>query len=282
MYNILMLTCVIILFIFIFILGAVMGSFVGAMTWRMHQGLDWVRGRSECEHCHHQLSALDLIPLASYISLRGKCRYCHKPIGRTAIALEISTGLAFLGSALLWPSVILGQWVSPANLLSLTPMATLLLGIWLVCLTIMVALFNYDLKWRLLPNKLVFPLIVASLVYSMVYYLGVRQVGVGEWLMNLGLGLLPITGVYGVLYVLSKGEWIGLGDVKLGIALGWLVPWWGGVVVLFLSNLLGSLVALPGLISHKVKGSTEIPFGPYLIAATYLVLLLSHVACAII
>ena len=249
---------------------------VGAMTWRMRHRLDWVKGRSECEHCHHQLAVLDLIPIVSYISLRGKCRYCHKPIGRTAILLEVSTGLAFLTSALLWPSWIMGQWTNPANVLALLDgWTSLTLGLWLVCLTIMTALFVYDWRWHLLPNKLVWPLIIVALVLSGVDYMFIQRATVGEWLLNLLLGLLPISGIYGCLYVLSKGKWIGLGDIKLGIAIGWLVPWYGGLVVLFLSNLLASLVVAPKLITGKTKKNSTMPFGPYLIVATVAAFLLN-------
>ena len=264
--------------LFIFVLGAVMGSFVGAMTWRMKTHKDWVKGRSECEHCHHQLAVIDLIPILSYITLAGKCRYCRKSIGRTAILLELGGGAAFLISALLFPSAMLSTWTNPLEALNTTnSWLALAFGLWLVAVVIMLALFVYDARWRLLPNKLVFPLIVVSFVLSAVIWVGVKGVDFTTWLINLGLGMLPIAGVYGLLYLLSNGRWIGLGDVKLGIAIGCLVPWWGGVIVLFLSNLISTLVSVPGLIKHKIKGSTEIPFGPYLIIATFIIFLLSWV-----
>lgn len=268
----------ILLFIFIFILGSIMGSFVGAMTWRMKRKKDWVRGRSECEHCHHQLAAIDLIPIVSYVSLRGKCRYCHKPIGKTAIWLEISTGLAFLASALLWPSLVNQGWSAPTQIMSMEGVASYLsLVAWLACLVIFVALFVYDLRWHLLPNKLVFPLVGLALICSGCLYIGVYHMGVGVWIINLLLGLIPITGIYGLMYLMSSGRWIGLGDVKLGIAIGFLVPWWGGLVVLFVANLFGSLASIPGLVRKKLKVNSEIAFGPYLIVATYLVFLLGWV-----
>lgn len=264
--------------LFIFVLGAVMGSFVGAMTWRMKTHKDWVRGRSECEHCHHQLAVVDLIPILSYVTLGGKCRYCRKPIGRTAILLELGGGAVFLISALLFPSAMLSTWTNPLEVLNTTnSWLALAFGLWLVAVVIMLALFVYDARWRLLPNKLVFPLIIVSFVLSAVIWVGVNGVGFTTWLINLGLGMLPITGVYGLLYLASNGRWIGLGDVKLGVAIGCLVPWWAGIVVLFLSNLISTLVSVPGLIKHKIKGSTEIPFGPYLIIATFVVFLLSWV-----
>lgn len=266
---------VIFFFAAIFILGAVMGSFVGAMTWRMHQHMDWVQGRSECEHCHHQLGVGDLIPIVSYLTLRGRCRYCRKPIGRTAIMLEIGTGLAFAISALLYPSMLARSWVNPATILTNdNPWSALGLGLWLICLTVMVALFVYDWRWHLLPNKLVLPLVLVSLACSAALNLGVWQTNWANWLISLGLGMLPVTGVYGLLYLVSHGRWIGLGDVKLGVAIGCLVPWWGGIVVLFLSNLLCTMASVPGLVSHRINGNSQIPFGPYLIASTYLVFLL--------
>ena len=262
-------------YVLMFVLGSVMGSFVGAMTWRMKTNRDWVRGRSECERCHHKLAVIDLIPIFSYLTLGGRCRYCHKKISRSALVLELAGGSAFLASTMLFPSMVYQEWLDPlASFQLLTPMLSLAMGLWLVCLVMMMALFVYDLRWRLLPNKLVFPLIVISLLLSAVMNLGLAHVSLMDWLITLGLGMLPITGVYGILYLLSRGRWIGLGDVKLGIAIGLLIPWWGGVLVLFLSNLLASLASVPGLLKRRINGASEIPFGPFLLVATYLVFLL--------
>ena len=262
-------------YVLMFVLGSVMGSFVGAMTWRMKTNRDWVRGRSECERCHHKLAVIDLIPIFSYLTLGGRCRYCHKKISRSALVLELAGGSAFLASTMLFPSMVYQEWLDPlASFQLLTPMLSLAMGLWLVCLVVMMALFVYDLRWRLLPNKLVFPLIVISLLLSAVMNLGLAHVSLMDWLITLGLGMLPITGVYGILYLLSRGRWIGLGDVKLGIAIGLLISWWGGVMVLFLSNLLASLASIPGLLKRRINGASEIPFGPFLLVATYLVFLL--------
>lgn len=260
---------------FIFVTGSVMGSFVGAMTWRMRHHMDWVRGRSECEHCHHQLAAVDLIPIVSYVSLRGKCRYCHKKIGRIAIKLEIGTGLVFLLSVMLFPSAMARQFVSVDNLI-LHPefCSSFAFGLWLVILTMLVALFVYDWRWKLLPNKLVFPLIAVSIIYSLVVRIGVWHQPVLTWLIESGLSLLPISGVYLLIYILSGGKLIGFGDVKLSIALGLMTGWQGGIIILFLSNLMASLYSIPGLAHKKLSRKSHIPFGPFLIAATYITVLI--------
>ena len=141
------------------LLGAIMGSFVGALTWRMKRGLNWLSGRSECEHCHHRLAPTDMIPIISYLGLGGRCRYCHKRIGRLALRLEVLTCLSFVLSGVFFPSVLEHAWRDPSITLGIacTPtgiwcrssgLAWLAFGLWLACLVLMVALFVYDLRSR--------------------------------------------------------------------------------------------------------------------------------------
>ena len=262
---------IILISVFLAALGAIFGSFIGAMTWRMKHHKDWVRGRSECEHCHHKLSPLDLVPIFSWLALRGKCRYCHKPIGATALYLELGTAAAFVISFLFWPNL---NVLSLNTSSSLWPIVTLV--IWLIALIIMIALLTYDARWRLLPNQLVYPLIGLALVFGLVNNLAILHYDIVGTIFNLALGLLPISGVYFILWLLSKGKWIGLGDVRLGLALGLMLPWQFGLLVLFLANTLSTLVVIPGLLTHKLKPNSQIPFGPYLIIATFLVQLLGQ------
>lgn len=256
------------------ILGAMTGSFIGAMTWRMRKGLDWVRDRSRCESCRHVLSVGDLVPVVSYVGLRGKCRYCREPIGRVTFLIETMMLLVFALSALIWPSAIAmhattfeamlhygGMWMSVG------------FGLWLIIVGFMGALFVYDARWKILPNKFVFPLIAIAIIYSAVIAFGVQNQPWLNWLGDHIIATLCISGVYAVLYYISDGRWIGFGDVKLGLALGWLLPWWGGLAVLLISNILGTVFALPGLIGKKYGLKSQIPFGPFLIAATVITVL---------
>ena len=256
---------VITLGIFLFIVGAAFGSFVGALTWRMKKKMDWVKGRSICEHCKHQLGVLDLVPILSWLFLRGKCRYCHKKIGWTAIILEISVGVAFVISYLLWPSF--------------DNLNTIHFGLWLIEVVLMAALLVYDARWRLLPNKLLFPLIgVAAIQVIISFIVSATQGWPTAWtyLGNVALALIPIFGVYLMLYLASRGKWIGLGDVKFGIAVALITADWRlALLVLAGANLLGTLVMLPLLIAHKKTMNSKIAFGPFLIIATFLVFLFS-------
>jgi len=249
--------------IFFLMLGAVAGSFVGALTWRLKQKLDWVKGRSVCEHCKHQLGVGDLVPIVSWLALRGKCRYCRKPIGWLAFGLEVGVAAAFGLSYLLWP---LGNIVVGGNL-DLGQFG--LLAIWLVMVVLMAALFVYDARWRLLPNKLLWPLVGVAAVFAILSNVMVGRLGPVDFLTQISAALLPVTGVYGILYLLSRGKWIGLGDVKFGLVVGLLLNFWGAVLVLIGANLIGVLVMLPGLIGRKLNLNSKIPFGPFLILATF-------------
>jgi len=264
----------ILLGIFLFLVGAACGSFVGALTWRMKKRLDFVKGRSICEHCKHQLLPADLVPIVSWLALGGKCRYCREPVGWLAFLLEIGVGVAFVMSYLLWPALFgLGSFdqLGALQIVGFT--------LWLIEVVLMAALLVYDARWRLLPNKLLFPLIgVAALqvvISSIAFATNSWSVCLG-YLGNVGLALIPVFGVYLVLYLVSRGEWIGLGDVKFGLAVALITADWRlATVVLMGANLLGALVMAPSLITKKKKLTSKIAFGPFLILATFLAFLLS-------
>ncbi|MFZ1812597.1 MAG: prepilin peptidase, partial [Candidatus Saccharimonadales bacterium] len=129
------------------LLGLCFGSFVNALVWRIRKKRDIVRERSECTHCHHILAWYDLVPVVSYLLLRGRCRYCRKPIDDTPLT-ELATALLFVISYLAWPYQLatVADWS--------------LVVLWLVLLVGLVALADYDIRWYLLPDVIVFPLIV--------------------------------------------------------------------------------------------------------------------------
>ncbi len=247
------------------LLGVCAGSFVSALTWRLQQQesskrkkkdkkLSIVSGRSMCAHCKHQLAANDLVPVISWLALRGRCRYCGKPIADTPLP-ELAGAALFIGSYIWWPRALQGsEWT--------------LFGIWLVLLTGLLALTVYDLKWYILPNRIVYPLFLVA-----VAWVGARLAIEGsDVIVPTILGLAVGGGLFYALFQASKGKWIGGGDVKLGALLGVFA---GGVfetlLLLFLASALGSLISVPLLITKKATRSTHIPFGPFLISAAIIV-----------
>jgi prepilin signal peptidase PulO-like enzyme (type II secretory pathway) len=253
--------------------GLIFGSFVNALVWRIHeqsqtgkkknakalQDLSILRGRSMCPHCRHVLAPADLIPVFSWVFLQGKCRYCGKPISWQYPIVELTTSMLFVISYLLWPVTMHG-------------LGLVQFCFWLVFVVGFVALAVYDLKWYILPDRIVFPLVglaVLELIISLViYHSGWQSLLASVW------GVLIASGIFFVLYQVSDGAWIGGGDVKLGVVLGILIG--GpvrGLLLLFLASVLGTLVSLPLLAVGKAKRTTLIPFGPFLIAAAAVIML---------
>lgn len=252
----------IIIYVFLVLVGSAMGSFVGAVTWRMYAKKNFTTDRSECEKCHHKLSGADLIPVFSWLFLRGKCRYCGAKIGQLTLWLELGTAALFAMSYAFWP---LGAIDSAAQIA--------LFALWLVLVVGFVALAVYDARWFLLPNKIMFPLMLAALAFGLINGLAVEHLDVMTLAAKMTLGMLPVTGVYGVLYLMSRGKWVGLGDVKFGVIVGFLLPWASGLLVLVFANVIGTLVIIPLLAAKKLKRDSKVPFGPMLIVATFVVFL---------
>lgn len=242
-----------------FAVGAALGSFSLVLAWRMHDKRDWVRGRSECDSCGHELAVGDLVPVISWLTLRGKCRYCKKPISKQIFLAESLLGLVTAVSWAFWPF----------ELNNIAGYA--LFGLWLVCLTILSALFWYDYRWFILPSKLIYPLLFVSVFYLIVRGF-VADYDLAEFLLLPLAGAVFLSGLFFVLHWLSGGKWIGFGDVRLAIPLGILIgspilSW----VMLFLASILGIIVALPGIVNGSKKMTSKIPFGPLLIMASYVV-----------
>lgn len=268
--------------VILFILGLCLGSFVNAFVWRLHkqeelaeqkgvkkavtklkqklgrEDLSITTGRSMCTHCHHQLAAKDLIPVISYLSLRGKCRYCGKPIQDSPLA-ELLTPALFVVSYLAWPYDFEGRGL-------------FLFVLWLVFLVAFVALTLYDLRWYLLPDKIVYPLIGLAVLQTLVVALVFG--GGASTLINAFWGVLVGSGIFMALYQVSGGRWIGGGDVKLGVVLGLLAASAEmSFLIIFLSSLIGTAIALPLLAIGKANRTSHLPFGPFLMAATVIVVL---------
>lgn len=247
----------------VIVLGLCAGSFINALVWRVREqhkkrprndrSLSILHGRSVCPHCRHQLAWYDLIPLLSWLALKGRCRYCARPISLQYPLVELLTAALFAISVIQWPQPLSGQsWFE--------------FVVWLVLLTGLVALLVYDARWMLLPNRIVYPLLgIAAahvLFQALVFAEGIVPVSQALW------GLLTIGGLFYLLFQVSKGKWIGGGDVKLGALLGLIV---GGplnsLLLLFLASLAGSFFSLPMLLAGRLKRDARIPFGPFLIAA---------------
>jgi leader peptidase (prepilin peptidase)/N-methyltransferase len=239
----------------LFLLGAGVGSFLYALSDRLI--FKSKSRRSSCDHCHHRLKAGDLVPILSFMVLRGKCRYCHKKISPLGFLLEILTASLFALSYSFWP-------IGELNSI----LTVILFGLWLIILSGLILLFICDIRIKKLFNLVICWTLVFSIIFAIVNGILVNQMSSLELAKSFLFSLLPVTGVYGMVWLMSKGRLTGLGDVKLGIIIAVLLPWQGSLAVLLLANLLAAVIILPQLVMKKLKLNTKIVFGPFLITAT--------------
>ncbi|MEO6109429.1 MAG: prepilin peptidase [Candidatus Saccharimonadales bacterium] len=262
------------------ILGATFGSFAGATVWRLRARqlkhdkklgekvdekeykkllplakVKLSKDHSHCLHCDYQLKWYDLVPIVSWLSLKGKCRHCRKPIGYFELLIELSVAAFFVVSYALWPFDL--------N----TSLETARFFIWLASGVVLAMLAAYDIKWFLLPDKL--NIVLAGLGVATVVIATQQSHDALATVLSAAGGVGILSGLYLVLYVVSKGRWVGLGDVKLGIGLALLlIDWQLALVALFMANLIGCFIVIPLLVTKKLKRNSRVPFGPLLIAGT--------------
>lgn len=230
-----------ILLIFVFIFGTIYGSFLNVLLWRLPEGKG-IGGRSHCRTCQHQLVWSDLIPLLSFIILRGKCRYCHKPIHIRYPLVEMTTGTVLaLFFAVQVPFLNLGAVVTIFGLL------------------ILVSLFFFDLFYLILPDVLILPAIgiyalydLTKLVYPLSYF----------------LTALLSAGFFAILYRVSRGKSLGFGDVKLAFLIGLILGYPLGFLAIFGGVWLATITAVILLVLKKVGLKDKIPLGSFLVFST--------------
>lgn len=266
----------------LFIYGAVLGSFACAQVWRIraHQlrtddstqltkqeraekkrlatlARSPKTDRSACLSCRHPLAWQDLLPVVSWLWLRGKCRYCGKPIGTTELFAEVGLGVVFAVSYLAWPLPL-----QEAG-------AIVLLCLWLLACVVMAVLLIYDAKWFLLPFWLNCGVIAIGGVYAIVNmaHAGWQWSDVGSVVAAIAI----LGGLYGLF---GLAGWSGIGDSILGVGLAlFLGTWQLALVCIFLANLFGSLALIPLAMRQKIRKGLHIPFGPFLILGAWIALL---------
>ncbi len=239
---------------FVFTFGAIIGSFLNALLWRLRTGESIVRGRSYCPCCHHSLAARDLVPIFSFLLLGGKCRYCRKGIHPSYVMVELAVGILF---------TLFARKAFAAGMTSTDVMLAGLLRDWYAA-AVLTAVFVFDLRYMIIPRSVTFP---ASVI------LATAAVLLGASLTSVALGLLVGAGFFKVQHVASRGRWIGGGDIHLGALMGVLLGWPQILVALFLAYVTGAAAGVAMLAGKRVAWKGQLPFGTFLSAATVVTML---------
>ena len=241
--------------------GLLGGSFINAWIYRMEKNESVIFGRSKCPHCGKKLGPLELIPIFSFLLQKGRCRGCQKDISWVYPVGEAATALLFL----------LIAWRHTEGIaISYCDISKVSLGIGVLFLrdaifvVFLSTLFIFDLKHKLVPDQAVIPAIVVAFVWNM---LG------GMPLNSLLIGIAVGGGFFFLQYVISKGKWIGDGDIRIGLMMGAMLGWPGVLPAIFISYILGSVISVLLLLTKKASWKTAVPFGTFLTVGTLIILL---------
>ena len=271
-------------YIIIFIFGTLIGSFLNVLVLRYNTGQSIVNDRSRCFSCGKTLRWFELIPVLSFLFQKGRCSNCHTKISKQYILVEILTGLIFLLVFIkIIPDFSLPREITPylmgliyENLFSyLLPLIS-----YLFLFSILIAISVYDYRHKIIPDGLSYTFIILSFLSALYIFL------TGGVYLNLLAGII-ISLPFFLLWLVSRGAWMGFGDVKLALGIGFLLGIPSGIYAIVLAFWIGGLVGIILLslsaISKKAVNNnqllilgkrftikSEIPFGPFLILGTFL------------
>jgi len=257
-------------FFVIGILGLIIGSFLNVYILRLHTGRS-TAGRSGCMSCGAKLSWSELIPVVSFFSLGGRCKACGSTISHQYWIVELTTAAMFV---LVWAQ---GYMLLPAVFA-------------MVLMAMLIVIAVYDLKHTIIPNKVVYAFIVLAFLTN-IPILGTTGFldMAGTLIVAVVSGALVATPLF-LLWLVSKGAWMGFGDVKLSLGFGLVLGIYEGLTAIMLGFILGAVIGLvllygPRLMKKVMKDSSlsyaasrftmssEVPFAPFLILGFILVFL---------
>ncbi len=232
-----------------FVLGLILGSFLNACIWRTKNQKRVTRGRSQCIHCDIQIRAIDNIPVLSYVLLCGKCRECKGKIPISYLLVELWMGLAFL-------FVLIYHILNPSDTILLHSLRDMYI-IWLLSY-----IFVYDLLYMEVLDSVTLAGAALIFITSLIY-------GWNTW-TNMLFAAVIGSGFFLFQFVVSKGKWIGGGDIRIGLLMGIILGWPKIILGLFLAYIIGAVISVLLILLRKRHLADKTAFGTYLTLATFI------------
>lgn len=237
------------LYLFLFIFGSAIGSFLNVLIDRLPND-ESIMGRSRCDYCKKKLAWNDLIPIISFFLLERKCRYCKKRLSWFYPIVEFITGAMFIVVWLFLPSSA----------------GFLIRYIYLGIISTLIVIFFADLKYHIIPDQAQIILFLGSLFLIPLY--GKIQTVFVERVFAAVLVMAPIY----FLHWLTKGKGMGFGDVKLAFIIGFMFGIKAGLLVLYFAFISGAVVGLILMLLQKKGLKSKIAFGPFLVVGILIML----------
>ena len=226
--------------IIVFLVGLGVGSFLNVVIFRLDDLKSLVKERSVCRKCRKTILWYDLIPLLSFVLLKGKCRNCSNEISWQYPIVELLIGLLAL--------LVFAYFGLSFQALY-----------YFIIFVLLAVVFVVDFKTQMVPEEFVWAALAITALGS--WYFG------GFGVLNMVYGGLTGGLVPAFLVIVSKEKWMGVGDIKIGLLLGLLVGFPAAILMIFLSFILGSIVGLTAIVLKSKKLKDSLPFAPFLISA---------------
>ncbi len=260
--------------LFFALFGLIFGSFLNVLILRYNTGKG-LGGRSMCFSCKRQLTSLDLIPVLSYLIFRGRCRTCKSKISPQYILVEVTTALFFVA-----------VYFHNLALLDVSMVIFVLKTILdLIIMSLLVSMIAYDIRHKIIPDA-------AVLVFGIVALLA--QIVTLQLTWSIFLAGLILALPFYLIWLLSSGRWMGLGDAKLAVGIGWMLGLSGGATAIVFGFWLGAIISLFLIALQRIGRvdtirrltrklhipyltmKSEVPFAPFLIAGLLIVYVLGY------
>jgi leader peptidase (prepilin peptidase)/N-methyltransferase len=229
------------------VFGLFIGSFANVLIWRIPRKEEWISTPSHCPKCGRRLTYLDMVPVLSWLFLRGRCRACAAPISARYPLVELLNALLWLICARVFGPV----WFLPVALAVSTAL-------------LVIAFIDWDTKE--IPDGLQIFILVIGILWNIYAFFA----GEGLLLRNI-IGFFSVSVLFLLIAILSKGG-MGGGDIKLTAVCGLILGWQNMLLALGIASVLGMLVMLPSMIKRKRTGKSQIPFGPFLAIGIFIAL----------
>ena len=261
-------------YFFTFIFGAVIGSFLNVVIFRYNTGMT-IMGRSFCFSCNKQLTWTELFPVFSFLALGGKCRFCKSKISKQYTIVEIMMGI--ISSLIFWKLGGMTLFLNKITAVRLDVEWLISIAFLFIIFGLLVAICVYDFKHKIIPDFWVYSFAVVAFL-RLIFLSGTLSFDLTNW--NLFAG--PILAFpFALLCLVSDGRWMGLGDAKLTLGIGWFLGLTQGLVAIVLAFWIGAIFGVVLLLIQKLSESSffhrkvtmksELPFAPFLIIGLFLV-----------
>ncbi|MCG2690937.1 prepilin peptidase [Candidatus Parcubacteria bacterium] len=246
----------------VFLFGLCVGSFLNCLIWRLHKN-ESMWNRSYCPKCRKQIAWYDNIPVLSFILLRGKCRHCGKPISWQYPIVELIAGLLFVLAFFQNFQFSIFNFQSISNFQFLISKQLLFFARDIFFISVMIVVFIYDLRWYLILDAVTLPACAIVLILNL--FLGI------SWQNLLVSGIIG-SSFFLIQFLISKGRWIGGGDIRLGLLLGLALGWPNVLAAILIAYFIGSIIGIGLIIAGKKQWGSKVPLGVFLSAAAIIVL----------